>query len=212
MCSRGKQKRDNASVISAYKRYASSYDRLFGRILDPGRRLVVEKMKCLPGEKVLEVGVGTGLSLPCYPDQTSVVGIDISPHMLARANQRNFSEGLCNCALSLMDAQNMSFVDGFFDKVAAMYIASVVPNPQDMVSEMKRVCKPCGDLLILNHFTNCNRLIRASETILSPLASIIGFRPVFYMDEFILDSSLDVVEIIPANALGYWSLIYAKNT
>jgi phosphatidylethanolamine/phosphatidyl-N-methylethanolamine N-methyltransferase len=65
---------DNASVISAYKRYASSYDRLFGRILDPGRRLVVEKMKCLPGEKVLEVGVGTGLSLPCYPDRTSVVG------------------------------------------------------------------------------------------------------------------------------------------
>ena len=65
---------DNASVISAYKRYASSYDRIFGRILDPGRRIVVEKMKCLPGEKVLEVGVGTGLSLPYYPDQTSVVG------------------------------------------------------------------------------------------------------------------------------------------
>ena len=203
---------DNASVISAYKRYASSYDRLFGRILDPGRRLVVEKMNCLPGEKDLEVGVGTGLSLPCYPDQTSVVGIDISPHMLARANQRIFSEGLRNCSLSLMDAQNLSFVDGFFDKVAAMYIASVVPSPQDMVSEMKRVCKPCGDLLILNHFTNCNRLIRASEAILSPLASIIGFRPVFYMDEFILDSLLDVVEIIPANALGYWSLIHAKNT
>ena len=111
---------------------------------------------------------------------------NISPHMLARANQRVFSEGLRNCSLCLMDAQNMSFVDGFFDKVAAMYIASVVPNPQDMVSEMKRVCKPGGDLLIVNHFSNCNRLIRAFETILSPLASIIGFRPVFSMDEFIL--------------------------
>ena len=65
---------DNASIINAYKRYARSYDRLFGRILDPGRRLVVEKMNCLPGEKILEVGVGTGLSLPCYPDRTSVVG------------------------------------------------------------------------------------------------------------------------------------------
>ena len=203
---------DNASVISAYKRYASSYDRLFGRILDPGRRLVVEKMNCLQGEKILEVGVGTGLSLPSYPHWASVMGIDISPHMLARANQRIFSEGLRNCSLSLMDAQNMSFVDGFFDKVAAMYIASVVPNPQDMVLEMKRVCKPGGDLLIVNHFSNCNRLIRASETMLSPLASIIGFRPVFSMDEFILDSALNVVEIIPANVWGYWSLIHAKNT
>ena len=111
---------DNAAIITAYRRYARSYDRFFGRILDPGRKLVVEKMCCLPGEKVLEVGVGTGLSLPYYPDQTSVVGIDVSPHMLARANRRIFSEGLGNCTLSLMDAQNMSFVDGLFDKVAAM--------------------------------------------------------------------------------------------
>jgi len=81
-----------------------------------------------------------------------------------------------------------------------------------MVSEMKRVRKHGGDFFIVNHFSNCNRFIRASETILSPLASIIGFRPAFSMDEFILDSSLDVLEIIPANVLGYWSVIYAKNT
>lgn len=203
---------DNASIITAYKRYGRNYDRLFGRILDPGRRLVVEKMKCLPGEKVLDVGVGTGLSLPYYPDQTSVVGIDVSPHMLARTNQRVFSERLGNCALSLMDAQNMSFVGGFFDKVAAMYIASVVPNPQEMVSEIKRVCKTGGDILILNHFSNCNRLIRASETILSLLATTIGFRPIFSIDDFISDSFLDVMEIIHVNAFGFWSLIHARNT
>jgi len=133
---------DKASIIAAYKRYARSYDRLFGWILDPGRRLVVEKMNCLPGERVLEVGVGTGLSLLYYPNQASVVGIDVSPHMLALANQRIFSEGLRNCHLSLMDAQNMSFADSFFDKVVAMYIASVVPDPQEMVSEIKWVCKP----------------------------------------------------------------------
>jgi len=91
-----------------------------------------------------------------------------------------------------------------------MYIASVVPDPQDMVSEMKRVCKSGGDLLIVNHFSNCKRLIRASETMLSPLASIIGFRPLFSMDEFILDTSLDVVESIPVNAFGYWTLIRAE--
>jgi len=202
---------DNVSIIKAYKRYARKYDRLFGWILDPGRRLVVEKMNCLPGEKVLEVGVGTGLSLSSYPCYTSVMGIDISPHMLALANQRISLEGLRNCSLSLMDAQNMSFPGGSFDKVVAMYIASVVPDPQEMASEMKRVCKPGGDLLILNHFSNCNRLIRASETILSPLASIIGFRPMFPMDEFISDSSLYVEDIIPVNTFGYWTLLHAKN-
>ena len=202
---------DNASIIAAYKHYARSYDRLFGWILDPGRRIAVEKMNCLPGQMVLEIGVGTGLSLPFYPDHTSVVGIDISPHMLARANQRVFSEGLQNCALGLMDAQNMSFADSSFDKVVAMYIASVIPNPQKMISEMRRVCKPGGDLFILNHFSNCNRLIRASETMLLPLAKIIGFRPMFPMDKFISDSSLDVVEIIPVNTFRYWTLIHAKN-
>jgi phosphatidylethanolamine/phosphatidyl-N-methylethanolamine N-methyltransferase len=204
-------KMDNASVITAYKRYARNYDRLFRWILDPGRRIAVEKMNCLPGEKVLEVGVGTGLSLFSYPGHTSVMGIDIFPHMLALANQRISSGNLRNCSLSLMDAQNMSFPGSSFDKVVAMYIASVVSNPQRMVSEMKRVCKPGGDLLILNHFSNCNRLIRASETMLLPLASIIGFRPMFSMDEFISDSSLDIVEIIPVNTFKYWALIHAKN-
>ena len=137
--------------------------------------------------------------------------VAVAPQGYEASNRRIFSEGLGNCTLSLMDAQNMSFVDGLFDKVAAMYIASVVPNPQDMVSEIKRVCKTGGDLLILNHFTNCNRLISASETILSPLARIIGFRPVFPMEEFISETSLDVVEINPVNAFGFWSLIHAKN-
>ena len=106
----------------------------------------------------------------------------------------------------------MSFAANLFDKVAAMYIASVVPNPHEMVSEMKRVCKPGGDLFILNHFTNCNRLIRASETILSPFATTIGFRPIFSMDDFISDSYLDVMEISHVNTFGLWSLIHAKNT
>jgi phosphatidylethanolamine/phosphatidyl-N-methylethanolamine N-methyltransferase len=128
---------DSASIVAAYKRYARNYDLIFGCILNPGRRLVVEKMKCLRGQKVLEVGVGTGLSLPFYPEYTAVVGIDLSTHMLARAHKRVSSNGLCKAALSLMDAQIMSFAEGSFDKVVAMYVATVVPDPQAMVSEMK---------------------------------------------------------------------------
>jgi phosphatidylethanolamine/phosphatidyl-N-methylethanolamine N-methyltransferase len=168
-------------------------------------------MNCQPGEKVLEVGVGTGLSLSLYPAQTSVVGIDISPHMLCRAKRRILSRGLGNEALGLVDAQNMSFASNSFDKVVAMYTASVVPEPQKMLSEMKRVCKPGGDLVILNHFTNGNRLVRVSEGMLLPFAKIIGFNSLFPMDEFIDFGSLDIVEITPVNAFGYWTLIQAKN-
>lgn len=193
---------DNRSIIVAYKRYARTYDLLFGRVLEPGRRLVVKKMNCLPGERVLEVGIGTGLSLPLYPEGTYVVGIDISPHMLARSNQRIFSEGMRNTELGLVDAQNMSFSDNCFDKVAAIYVASVVQNPFSMVSEMKRVCKQGGDLFFLNHFTNGNGLIGVYESLLSPFAKLIGFRPTFSIDDFVSDSSLHVVEIAPVNMFG----------
>jgi len=202
---------DNASIIAAYRRYARNYDRLFGRILEPGRKLAIKKMNCLPGERVLEVGIGTGLSLPLYPERTCVVGIDISPHMLARSNRRISLEGMRNANLGLMDAGNMSFPDNCFDKAAAIYVASVVQNPFSMVSEMKRVCKQGGDLFFLNHFTNGNGLIGVYESLLSPFAKLIGFRPTFSIDDFVSDSSLDVVEIASVNMFGCWTLIHAKN-
>jgi phosphatidylethanolamine/phosphatidyl-N-methylethanolamine N-methyltransferase len=202
---------DKDSIITTYKRYARHYDALFGAIFDPGRRIVVDKMDIRPGERILEVGVGTGISLPYYPEEASVVGIDLSPHMLAKAEQRVVSQGLTNVELEVMDAEDMNFSDGYFDKVAAMYVASVVPHPQVMVAEMQRVCKPGGDLFILNHFSNSNRVINAFEKLLSPLAKVIGFRPAFSMDEFITESGLDVVDVTPVNAFGYWSLIHARN-
>ena len=202
---------DQLAIIAAYRRYARHYDRLFGRVLDPGRKLVVKKMNCQEGDKILEVGVGTGLSFFFYPPKTSVVGIDLSPHMLAQAKQRNAFEGLCNTTLTLTDAENMSFGDNTFDKVAAMYVASVLPNPEAMVSEMKRVCKPGGQLFILNHFSNGKRLIRAFEAGLSPLSGILGFRTVFPIDEFISKNSLEAVEMVPVNAFGYWTLIHSRN-
>ena len=202
---------DAASIIAAYKRYARYYDFIFGCILNPGRRRVVENINCLPGQKILEVGVGTGLSLPLYPEHTTVVGIDVSPHMLARAHKRISSNGLRKGALSLMDAQVMSFADGSFDKVVAMYVATVVPNPQAMISEMKRVCKPGGDLLFVNHFSDGKRLTKAYEALFSPLAGKIGFRPGFSMNEFISNSSLNIVDIKSVNAFGYWTLIHAIN-
>src|SRR6266545_2875464 len=117
-------------------------------------------MKCKPGESVLEVGVGTGLSLPLYPPSVKVTGIDVSPEMLERARALKERKGLNNVvALNYMDAEKMTFADSSFDKVVAMYVASVVPNAARLVQEMRRVCKPGGELWIVNHFRHANPVI-----------------------------------------------------
>lgn len=138
---------DDEAVIKAYKRYARNYDLIFGKIFEHGRRQILNKMNCRSGEHVLEVGIGTGITLPFYSDHVHVTGIDISPDMLQVAKKYVNGNKAAKKSLFLMDAQQMSFADNSFDKVAAMYVVSVVPDPEALVAEMKRVCKPGGIFL-----------------------------------------------------------------
>lgn len=200
---------DNQSVTAAYRRLSKQYDRFFGRVFEPGRQLAVEKMDCCPGERVLEVGVGTGLSLPHYPKGVWVTGIDVSPHMLERARKRLNGRG--DVELALMDAQALEYPDDSFDKVVAMYVASVVPDPRRMVAEMKRVCRPGGELFIVNHFSRDRGAIAALERMISPLSRFVGFRTSFPLGGFLAEAELDVVETVPVNLFGYWTLIRAVN-
>ncbi|SNB47737.1 class I SAM-dependent methyltransferase [Geobacter sp. DSM 9736] len=203
---------DINAVKSAYRRYAPGYDLCFGPILDQGRRKAVAKMNCRPGERVLEVGVGTGLSLPLYESSVQVVGIDISPEMLERAEV--LRERLCLgnvAALKEMDAERMAFPADSFDKVVAMYVVSVAPDPVRVVNEMRRVCKPDGELFIVNHFRHPNRLMGFIERLVSPLSNMIGFKPDFSLDEFLRKTQLDVLERMPVNFFGYWTMLRATN-
>lgn len=202
---------DESAVINSYKRLSGSYDKIFGRIFAHGRKQVVKKMGALDAEKVLEVGIGTGLAMDDYPRDAEVYGIDISPHMLAVA-RRNMEQRKCkNIHLALMDAQRLCFPDNFFNKVSAMYVVTVVPHPCLMMREIKRVCKPGGDIFILNHFSSQHVLAGLLESMLTPLQRIIGFRPRFSMQRFIADNDLDLVETVPVNLMGYWTLIHARN-
>lgn len=201
---------DESSIIKAYKRYAGIYDYVFGSIFEAGRKSVVTRMNCQLGEAVLEVGAGTGLSLPLYPYGTTVVAIDISPDMLAKAQKRVEAKKLRNVHLEVMDAQDLQFDDNTFDKVVAMYVVSVVPDPKVLISEMKRVCKPGGDIFIVNHFSHTHPFIRRCEQLISPLSRLVGFRPDLAMDEFIVSTSLEVEDVTPTNLFGYWSIIHAK--
>jgi phosphatidylethanolamine/phosphatidyl-N-methylethanolamine N-methyltransferase len=166
-------------------------------------------MDCRPGERVLEVGVGTGLSLQHYPAGVDVVGIDLSPDMLQHARQR-IDPDSGSFTLKVMDGEAIEYPDDSFDKVVAMYVVSVAPNPQKLVAEMKRVCKPGGELFIVNHYSGGKGIMAGLERLISPLSRLIGFRPSFPLDEFLADTNLEVVEKESVNAFGYWTFIHAQ--
>ena len=205
---------DLQAIEQAYRRYARFhfYYVCFGAVFQPGRRAIVDRMECSPGERILEVGVGTGLSLSLYPQNVSVVGIDISRHMLDQARVRRARCGLENVAeLMVMDAENMAFEDSSFDKVVAMYVASVVPDPERLVDEMRRVCKPGGQIFIVNHFHSRNPLLRGVERLLAPLSKQLGFRPDFSLDRFLGQTGLDARNICPVNLFDFSTMVEATN-
>lgn len=201
------------AVKTAYRRYAHIYDFVFGPVFHPGRREVVDALDCQPGMRVLEVGVGTGLSLPLYPDYVRVSGIDVSREMLAKAERRVQRHDLKQVEAVLeMDGEQMQFPDNSFDKVVAMYVVSVVPNPDKLIDEMRRVCKPDGDIYIVNHFRSGHPLIERSERLLSPLSGFAGFRTDMDLDTLVEQTGLDVVDRRNVNVFGYWKVLRCRNT
>lgn len=200
------------AIKSAYRRYARVYDAVFGPIFHPGRKLIVQSLALKPNDKVLEVGVGTGLSLPLYPNNVKVTGIDVSSEMLERARRRVDCLDLTQVdAILEMDGEDMKFADNSFDKVVAMYVVSVVPDPRRLVEEMRRVCKPGGDIFIVNHFRSQHPLIGVSEALLSPLSKLAGFRTDMELDKFLEQAQLDVVETRNTNLFGYWKVLRYRN-
>lgn len=204
---------DVDNVKAAYRRYAPVYDQVFGMVFSPGRESIVEALRCKPGDRILEVGVGTGMSLPLYPPEVRVTGIDLSGDMLERARRRVADHGLTQVeALIEMDGEDMDFPSESFDKVVAMYVVSVSPNPIRLIDEMRRVCKRDGDLFIVNHFCSKNMLLRGVERVLSPLSSLAGFRPNVDLDDLLEKTGMDVQSVMPVNLFGYWKMLHGRNT
>ena len=203
---------DLSSVRSAYRRYAMAYDWIFGPVLNPGRAATIPMVNTRPRQRILEVGVGTGLSLKYYRRDAQVTGIDVSPEMLEIARRRVAARRLGQVeALLEMDAENLAFPDASFDVVLALYVASVVPNPRRLVAEMRRVCRPGGEMVIVNHFAAGTVAMRAVERALTPLSKLIGFRTSFPLDAFLNETGFEPYETRRTNLLGYWMLLRAKN-
>ncbi|MFP4616487.1 MAG: class I SAM-dependent methyltransferase [Thiohalorhabdus sp.] len=203
---------DLSSVEKAYQRLAGVYDTVFGAIFHPGRKAVLDHIDLNPGEKVLEMGVGTGLSLPLYPRDVEIYGIDISEPMLEKAREKKVSEHLDNVKLlEVMDAEETTFEDDSFDVVVAAYVVTVVPNPKRCVDEMRRVCKPDGELVIVNHFQSENPVVGGLERALAPLSGALGWRPNMRQRDLVEETDLDVVEQRRVNLFGYWTMLKCRN-
>ncbi len=194
-------------VAGVYEKLASVYDFTFGPTLHPGRMHAIQKMKIRPGDRVLEVGVGTGINASLYPRDCAVVGIDLSSSMLEKARERVWRKGLRNVRLQEMDATHMSFADDSFDIVYAPYLISVVPDPVGVAREMRRVCKPGGRIIFLNHFRSPNRLLAWVERAISPFTVHIGFKSDLDLPAFLAQAELEPISIEKVNIPRIWSLV-----
>jgi phosphatidylethanolamine/phosphatidyl-N-methylethanolamine N-methyltransferase len=170
------------AVRRAYRRWAPVYDFTFGKVADWGRMRTVDYINGLEG-RVLEVGIGTGISLPHYKRSLRVTAIDLSPEMLKRARERVERERLSHVEDVIeMDAGDMSFPDNSFDVVVAMYVLTVVPDPRRVMQELQRVCRPGGQVIVVNHFSKSEGLRGRVEKALAPFAALLGWRPQFPME------------------------------
>jgi phosphatidylethanolamine/phosphatidyl-N-methylethanolamine N-methyltransferase len=203
---------DLHDTIRTYRLFSGSYDIVFGPVFHPGRKDAVRIANDRPGQRILEVGVGTGLSLPHFRPDSRVTGIDVSAEMLAKAQRRAKRLRLAHVeGLHVMDAENLEFPDSSFDAVLALYVASVVPSPARFAAEMRRVCIPGGTIVVVNHFTSENLLLRFMEKRVARLARHIGFHSDFPYDAFRRDSRLSIREVRPSNLFGYWKLLRCVN-
>jgi len=194
-------------IEAVYDSYAGIYDWVFGKVFESGRERAPILLKLFPGAKVLEVGVGTGLSLPHCARQVDFVGIDLSQKMLDRASHRVAALGMPNVRLAKMDATTLDFPDNSFDRVLAAYFISTVPDPVRVVHEMKRVCRPGGYLVFLNHFHSDNAVVRVFEKLLSPLFYRIGFKTDLELWDLMETTGLEVERLEKIDFLGHWKAV-----
>ena len=205
---------DDKSIIKSYKRVSSFYDYTFGQVFRPGQKKLVSMMNCSENEKVLEIGIGTGTSLKYYPSETFVTGIDISPDMLEKAKKNIKDLNLSKKNVLMMNGEQLNFEDNSFDKVVGMYVVSVTQNPDLLIKEMKRVCKPNGDIYLVNHFSfdTDSKIMKLIEKGLMPVSKYLGWRPYFPFSEFNSYAKLNVQSISKVNLFDYWGIIHAINT
>jgi phosphatidylethanolamine/phosphatidyl-N-methylethanolamine N-methyltransferase len=198
---------ENDFVEAVYDKLSIVYDLTFGPTLHPGRLQAIQRMNIQPGERVLEVGVGTGINLSLYPREATVTGIDFTASMLEKARERAARKNAAPVRLLQMDAADLKFSDDAFDIVYAPYLISVAPDPVKVAQEMRRVCRPGGRIIFLNHFLSPNPILSRIERLISPATIHIGFKSDLDLPAFLAQADLRPVSIEKVNWPKIWSLV-----
>jgi phosphatidylethanolamine/phosphatidyl-N-methylethanolamine N-methyltransferase len=203
---------DAAAIRDAYRRWSSIYDVAFGGVSSVARKRATVLVNQLPGRSVLEVGVGTGLALPRYTPDKRIVGIDLSADMLALARRRVAELGLRNVdGLLEMDAEATEFADGQFDTAVAMFVASVVPNPRRLLAELRRVVRPGGNILFVNHFAAEGGPRWWVERAMAPASRRLGWHPDFATKALFEAEELAGIATSPMPPFGIFTLVRLRN-
>lgn len=202
---------DKAAVAKAYARWAPVYDLVFGKVFERGRKSSIQAAERIGG-RILDVGIGTGMSLTDYARGNRIVGVDYSEPMLRKAQERVAAHKLSHVeALAVMDAQHLGFPDGAFDAVVAQYVITTVPDPEAALDEFTRVTRSGGEIILVNHLGAEAGLRRAFERGFAPLARRLGWRPEFGWERIAnwarKHGGVRVVERRPMPPLGHFSLI-----
>lgn len=206
---------DKQSVARAYARWAPVYDLVFGAVFDRGRRasIAAAERACGPsGGRILEVGVGTGISLPDYARHNRLVGCDLSEPMLRKAHERVAAHNLTNVeALAVMDASRLALPDQSFDVVVAQYVITAVPDPETTLDEFARVTKPGGEIVLVNHIGAEGGARWLFEQGFAPIARRLGWRPEFPFARLTAwmarNGGVRLIERLPMPPLGHFALI-----
>ena len=202
---------DNQTIAKAYARWAPVYDLVFGAVFERGRMAAIAAAEAVGG-RILEVGVGTGISLPDYRRSNRLIGVDLSEPMLRKAQERIANEALDHVVgIAVMDAQRLGFPDASFDVVVAQYVITVVPDPEATLDEFARVARPGGEIILVNHIGAEAGLRRAFEQWFAPVARRLGWRPEFPWGRISRwaerHGGVELIERRPMPPLGHFSLV-----
>jgi phosphatidylethanolamine/phosphatidyl-N-methylethanolamine N-methyltransferase len=186
------------------------YDHVFTRVFARRIHSVVSNLRIPPGARVLEVGIGTGLSLDAYPPHCDVVGIDLSQEMLDHADSKRDPKRHAHIKLRQMDAMKMDFEDDTFDFVTAFHVVTVVPNPPKLVEEMTRVCKPDGQLVIINHFSSPRKVIRGVVNMVDPITRRLGWSTRLSLDDVLHEVPLNLEHRYKTSPWSLFTVVEAR--
>ena len=192
-----------------YYEFSHLYDHLFTRVFYPRIERVIQSLKIPPGARVLEVGVGTGLSLSAYPIHCQVTGIDLAPEMLEQAQEKIDQNGWRHLQVMEMDALNLKFADNSFDYVMAFHVVSVVPDATRLMQEILRVSKPGATVAVINHFRSRHRLLAALDSLIEPITRRLGWHTLS-QDDILTDVPLEVVRSYKNSPRSLFTIVIGR--